>query len=60
MAMTHEELKQLLVSPRGALDFQVKRWVDPAQPDGIAKIAKPDFHAFAMPVRAPPPKPARL
>jgi hypothetical protein len=35
-----EELRQLLAAPREGFDLELKQWIDPKAPEGIAKIAK--------------------
>ena len=40
MADDEQELQKLLTDPREGLDFELKQWIDPTKPEGIAKIAK--------------------
>jgi hypothetical protein len=40
MANSEDDLKSLLTPPRETLDVELKRWIDPASHEGIAKIAK--------------------
>jgi hypothetical protein len=40
MATKDEELMQLLAAPREGFDFELKQWINPEIPEGIAKIAK--------------------
>ena len=40
MATKEEELLHLLTDPRESLDVELKGWIDPRSPEGIAKIAK--------------------
>src|ERR1700733_15945326 len=40
MPTPDEELRHLLAAPREGFDLELKQWIDPKAPDGIAKIAK--------------------
>ena len=40
MALSEDQLRALVDDPRETLDVELKRWIDPARPEGIAKIAK--------------------
>lgn len=40
MASSDEDLMQLLAAPRESLDLELKQWISPKSPEGIAKIAK--------------------
>ena len=40
MASSEDDLRRLLASPRESLDLELKQWIDPTTPEGIAKIAK--------------------
>jgi hypothetical protein len=40
MHIDRTTLAQLLRDPREAFDTELKRWIDPASPEGISKIAK--------------------
>jgi hypothetical protein len=40
MALSEGELRALLGNPSESLDIELKRWIDPATADGIAKIVK--------------------
>src|SRR5687768_2503418 len=40
MPTSDEELRQLLTAPQESLDLELKQWIDPKAPEGIAKIAK--------------------
>jgi hypothetical protein len=35
-----DDLRNLLLNPRETLDFELKEWIDPKQPEGKAKIAR--------------------
>jgi hypothetical protein len=37
--MDRQKLKQLIRNPRESLDIELKQWIDPATPEGRAKIA---------------------
>jgi hypothetical protein len=40
MALDQETLDDLLANPSESLNFEIKRWINPDDPDGIAKIAR--------------------
>lgn len=39
-ALTPEELQEIVRAPRESFDTELKSWIDPKSPEGIAKIAK--------------------
>lgn len=40
MASSNDDLRSILAAPRESLDLELKPWIDPTAPEGIAKIAK--------------------
>jgi predicted HTH transcriptional regulator len=38
--MNKNDLQQLIDNPRESLSVELKRWIDPATPEGMAKIVK--------------------
>jgi len=40
MSLSEDELRNLLNAPRETLQVELKQWIDPASPEGSAKIAK--------------------
>ncbi len=40
MALSEDQLRSLLISPRETLDVELKRWINPAMDEGKAKMAK--------------------
>ena len=40
MAMSEEDLQNLLADPHESLDLELKQWIDPSSPEGTAKIAR--------------------
>lgn len=40
MALSEQELQRLIQNPRETLDTELKEWIDPESPEGIAKIAR--------------------
>jgi hypothetical protein len=40
MHINASQIKELVLRPAESLNVEVKRWIDPTEPDGIAKIAR--------------------
>ncbi len=40
MALSEQELQRLIQNPRETLDTELKEWIDPESPEGMAKIAR--------------------
>ena len=43
MILDDDQIRALVARPGEALNVEIKRWIDPSQPSGVAKIVKAAF-----------------